>query len=133
MEHLRLIGVLDECLLLATELPALASELAGREPACRQHFFVHVVPQVHRLYFFFLLLPLPPRSTLFPYTTLFRSAPWSTSVITCCRTRSGGSAATRPSSSGRRAGGSGGRTRPPSGRCCGGCAWGRTCTTRRPT
>src|SRR5438270_2814681 len=25
------------------------------------------------LYFFFLLIPLPPRSTLFPYTTLFRS------------------------------------------------------------
>src|SRR5439155_25483042 len=24
-------------------------------------------------FFFFLLLPLPPRSTLFPYTTLFRS------------------------------------------------------------
>src|SRR5205814_8232849 len=25
------------------------------------------------LCFFFLLLPIPPRSTLFPYTTLFRS------------------------------------------------------------
>src|SRR5439155_26007622 len=25
------------------------------------------------VYFFFLLLPRPPRSTLFPYTTLFRS------------------------------------------------------------
>src|SRR5437879_7635622 len=25
--------------------------------------------------FFFLLIPLPPRSTLFPYTTLFRSIP----------------------------------------------------------
>src|SRR5205807_10069798 len=25
------------------------------------------------LHFFFLLLPRPPRSTLFPYTTLFRS------------------------------------------------------------
>src|SRR5438874_13715172 len=25
--------------------------------------------------FFFLLIPRPPRSTLFPYTTLFRSAP----------------------------------------------------------
>src|SRR5207253_11475058 len=25
------------------------------------------------LFFFFLLLPRPPRSTLFPYTTLFRS------------------------------------------------------------
>src|SRR5439155_24418548 len=27
----------------------------------------------HRFFFFFLLLRLPPRSTLFPYTTLFRS------------------------------------------------------------
>src|SRR4051794_41947797 len=28
----------------------------------------------HRLLFFFLLIRLPPISTLFPYTTLFRSA-----------------------------------------------------------
>src|SRR5207302_3595592 len=27
------------------------------------------------LFFFFLMLPRPPRSTLFPYTTLFRSPP----------------------------------------------------------
>src|SRR4249920_4034652 len=27
----------------------------------------------HQLRFFFLMLRLPPRSTLFPYTTLFRS------------------------------------------------------------
>src|SRR5687768_18009415 len=27
-------------------------------------------------YFFFLMLRRPPRSTLFPYTTLFRSANW---------------------------------------------------------
>src|SRR5207248_9416807 len=27
------------------------------------------------LHFFFLMLPRPPRSTLFPYTTLFRSFP----------------------------------------------------------
>src|SRR3712207_9246626 len=26
---------------------------------------------------FFLMIRRPPRSTLFPYTTLFRSAPWS--------------------------------------------------------
>src|SRR5947209_10139898 len=31
---------------------------------------------VHNLkYFFFLMIRRPPRSTLFPYTTLFRSAP----------------------------------------------------------
>src|SRR5439155_26155608 len=29
------------------------------------------------IYFFFLLDPPPPRSTLFPYTTLFRSSPRS--------------------------------------------------------
>src|SRR5919198_3880937 len=29
----------------------------------------------HSLSFFFLLIRQPPRSTLFPYTTLFRSAP----------------------------------------------------------
>src|SRR5436305_7888779 len=28
------------------------------------------------LSFFFLLIPRPPTSTLFPYTTLFRSVPW---------------------------------------------------------
>src|SRR5207249_11595327 len=27
----------------------------------------------HCLYLFFLMIPRPPRSTLFPYTTLFRS------------------------------------------------------------
>src|SRR5436305_1744689 len=27
--------------------------------------------------FFFLMIPRPPRSTLFPYTTLFRSCAWS--------------------------------------------------------
>src|SRR5437588_7562285 len=31
------------------------------------------------LYFFILLIPRPPRSTLFPYTTLFRSTPESAS------------------------------------------------------
>src|SRR2546427_1827042 len=32
---------------------------------------VHV--QLHILFFFFLMIRRPPRSTLFPYTTLFRS------------------------------------------------------------
>src|SRR5579859_8267485 len=27
-------------------------------------------------FFFFLMIRRPPRSTLFPYTTLFRSTPW---------------------------------------------------------
>src|SRR5205807_8599985 len=35
---------------------------------CRLHLF-----ELH-LFFFFLMIRPPPRSTLFPYTTLFRSA-----------------------------------------------------------
>src|SRR6202521_6334879 len=32
-----------------------------------------LVPVLARLFFFFLMIRRPPRSTLFPYTTLFRS------------------------------------------------------------
>src|SRR5256885_16016752 len=35
--------------------------------------FVPPLPR-HHLFFFFLMIRRPPRSTLFPYTTLFRSA-----------------------------------------------------------
>src|SRR3712207_7039692 len=31
--------------------------------------------------FFFLMIRRPPRSTLFPYTTLFRSEEWGTAVL----------------------------------------------------
>src|SRR5258707_3284410 len=31
------------------------------------------MPRPHFLFFFFLMIRRPPRSTLFPYTTLFRS------------------------------------------------------------
>src|SRR3989442_10969190 len=34
----------------------------------------------HVLFFFFLMIRRPPRSTLFPYTTLFRSATHCTST-----------------------------------------------------
>src|SRR6516225_7314003 len=38
--------------------------------------------------FFFLMVPLPPRSTLFPFTTLFRS-PWGSCwSLVCLRARS---------------------------------------------
>src|SRR3712207_8852958 len=37
-------------------------------------------------HFFFLMIRRPPRSTLFPYTTLFRSLILSTSSITSSRT-----------------------------------------------
>src|ERR1022692_5169587 len=30
----------------------------------------------HHFFFFFLMIRRPPRSTLFPYTTLFRSGRW---------------------------------------------------------
>src|SRR2546428_7193248 len=33
----------------------------------------HVLASVNFFYFFFLMIRRPPRSTLFPYTTLFRS------------------------------------------------------------
>src|SRR5436305_7116983 len=42
----------------------------------------------HLLLFFFLMIRRPPRSTLFPYTTLFRSSPRSrlpTAVAGCWR------------------------------------------------
>src|SRR5215203_6889377 len=34
-----------------------------------------MVPYVYNTSFFFLMIRRPPRSTLFPYTTLFRSPP----------------------------------------------------------
>src|SRR6266849_6881861 len=43
----------------------------------------------HQLYFFFLMIRRPPRSTLFPYTTLFRSR------ALVCRLRNGGRARPR--------------------------------------
>src|SRR3970282_2708951 len=33
----------------------------------------HVLQRIDLLFFFFLMIRRPPRSTLFPYTTLFRS------------------------------------------------------------
>src|SRR6266404_7566903 len=39
------------------------------------------------IFFFFLMIRRPPRSTLFPYTTLFRSS-WRTSVSPPTRVRS---------------------------------------------
>src|SRR5215203_7475028 len=37
-------------------------------------FFIHIVPLFFlSCFFFFLMIRRPPRSTLFPYTTLFRS------------------------------------------------------------
>src|SRR6478736_4197207 len=47
-----------------------SEEQVGRTQ--HQHFLIiHAIPQVDHL-LFFLLIRRPPRSTLFPYTTLFR-------------------------------------------------------------
>src|SRR6266853_3836819 len=41
------------------------------------------------LFFFFLMIRRPPRSTLFPYTTLFRSAPRARCTARASRRRAG--------------------------------------------
>src|ERR1041384_8397609 len=41
-------------------------------------------------YFFFLMIRRPPRSTLFPYTTLFRSGPRARRHPACPRRSTGG-------------------------------------------
>src|SRR2546422_6196471 len=41
------------------------------------------------LLFFFLMIRRPPRSTLFPYTTLFRSPTWSEAAAAGVARRSG--------------------------------------------
>src|SRR2546422_9492883 len=37
---------------------------------------LHALSSTSVFFFFFLMIRRPPRSTLFPYTTLFRSVPW---------------------------------------------------------
>src|SRR3989442_11606162 len=38
-------------------------------------YFIHYYQSLRVFFFFFLMIRRPPRSTLFPYTTLFRSPP----------------------------------------------------------
>src|SRR5258707_11588165 len=47
------------------------------------------------LYFFFLMIRRPPRSTLFPYTTLFRSIMKLGSIFASAAGSSGGNSTTR--------------------------------------
>src|SRR3989454_12419677 len=66
------------------------------------------------LFFFFLMIRRPPRSTLFPYTTLFRSAPEGRLVATApspvdARLRGGGHRAPAPAA--RRLAGAAGSAR----------------------
>src|SRR5260370_40084914 len=42
---------------------------------CPRVFQFVVLPRLFFVLFFFLMIRRPPRSTLFPYTTLFRSTP----------------------------------------------------------
>src|SRR6266566_8867709 len=61
-------------------------------------FFLLVFSLIFFFFFFFLMIRRPPRSTLFPYTTLFRSwtprrsacssPPWSTGAAGSPRARS---------------------------------------------
>src|SRR5690348_18508439 len=46
--------------------------------------FFHFFTSLHFFLFFFLMIRRPPRSTLFPYTTLFRSRFWAEAVNTAC-------------------------------------------------
>src|SRR5216684_6007620 len=39
------------------------------------HYLLLSILSLFRYFFFFLMIRRPPRSTLFPYTTLFRSRP----------------------------------------------------------
>src|SRR2546430_14151500 len=45
------------------------------------YFFYYYIASLLSFFFFFLMIRRPPRSTLFPYTTLFRS-PLTTASVT---------------------------------------------------
>src|SRR5258708_40293001 len=41
---------------------------------------MHIIILIGLFYFFFLMIRRPPRSTLFPYTTLFRSLEFNSAI-----------------------------------------------------
>src|SRR2546427_7072971 len=47
------------------------------------YYFCSPLLSLFFLFFFFLMIRRPPRSTLFPYTTLFRSCPSSAHTPSC--------------------------------------------------
>src|SRR6266480_1389652 len=49
---------------------------------------MHLLLLLAFFFFFFLMIRRPPRSTLFPYTTLFRSRPVPAVAVTAARARS---------------------------------------------
>src|SRR5258708_18909543 len=57
-------------------------------------FFTTYFPLVSVTLFFFLMIRRPPRSTLFPYTTLFRSPSRTTPTATCRLGETAGSSLT---------------------------------------
>src|SRR4030066_337076 len=82
----------------------------ARPPNAARGHHVHPVPYAfsrvtsslllftHFLFFFFLMIRRPPRSTLFPYTTLFRSrrSPLRPDDARCRHRVRGGAPAARP-------------------------------------
>src|SRR5574340_1485027 len=63
--------------------------IRDRSSCCRFSFDFMVDRHfVFSFCFFFLMIRRPPRSTLFPYTTLFRSRPPACPLITAVATRS---------------------------------------------
>src|SRR5690349_24631457 len=50
-------------------------------------FFSMIVLLSFYLFFFFLMIRRPPRSTLFPYTTLFRSKKFGGEIVACDSTQ----------------------------------------------
>src|SRR2546430_6024753 len=67
---------------------------------------------IYQVFFFFLMIRRPPRSTLFPYTTLFRSLPSVRTPGPPRRCPAGRSSCRRAAAPGRGASGAVGRARP---------------------
>src|SRR2546428_689588 len=74
--------------------PATSTRGKYRESLCLVSYQAVVV-------FFFLMIRRPPRSTLFPYTTLFRSSPPPARAAPRCRVRSAGAPQRSPFRPGR--------------------------------
>src|SRR5690606_42141357 len=73
-----------------------------RSPLCIYHFsqlafYVDLLPSSTPPPFFFLMIRRPPRSTLFPYTTLFRSLGFSSKSPGSTRAEKSGAASSRRS------------------------------------
>src|SRR2546422_9553980 len=66
----------------------LPLERAGRSFLAFSH--LSLLPSLISFFFFFLMIRRPPRSTLFPYTTLFRSSSRSPPSRSSCARSAGG-------------------------------------------